>query len=251
MVDYCYNHTSTLSSGSLLVGAIFYSFQIYCDFSGYCDIGIGAAKVMGIRLMENFDEPYLSGSISQFWTRWHISLSTWFRDYVYIPLGGNRLGETRRKLNVLFVFLLSGLWHGANWTFVIWGGLHGMLTAFLPGKRHDQRGRSFIRIAFFTLINFGIVTLFWIFFRSPTIKESFHYLSRIFHWTSGTFYIGPKVEEVWGSVVLIIIMLLRERFRKSYFIKNGLAYASYFVVLVIVSYMLGVFNENQFIYFQF
>ncbi|MEJ0083223.1 MAG: MBOAT family O-acyltransferase [Puia sp.] len=209
MVDYCYNHTSTLSSGSLLVGAIFYSFQIYCDFSGYCDIGIGAAKVMGIKLMENFDEPYLSGSISQFWTRWHISLSTWFRDYVYIPLGGNRLGETRRKLNVMIVFLLSGLWHGANWTFVIWGGLHGMLTAFLPGKRHDQRARSFIRITFFTLINFGIVTLFWVFFRSPSIKESFHYLSRICHWTGGTFYIGLKVEEVWGSVVLIIIMLLR------------------------------------------
>jgi len=251
MVDYCYNHTSTLSSGSLLVGAIFYSFQIYCDFSGYCDIGIGAAKVMGIRLMENFNEPYLSNSISQFWTRWHISLSTWFRDYVYIPLGGNRLGEKRRKLNVMFVFLLSGLWHGANWTFVIWGGLHGMLTALLPGKRQDQRSKSFLRNSLFTLVNFGIVTLFWVFFRSPTIKESLHYLSRIFRWTGGPFYIGLKIEEVWGSVVLIIIMLLRERYRKSYFIKNGLAYGSYFVVLVVVSYMLGVFNENQFIYFQF
>src|SRR6202022_4465567 len=108
------------------------------DFSGYCDIGIGAAKVMGIRLMENFNEPYLSGSISQFWSRWHISLSTWFRDYVYIPLGGNRLGEKRRKLNVLFVFLLSGLWHGANWTFVIWGGLNGLyqvLYAASAGER--------------------------------------------------------------------------------------------------------------------
>ncbi len=251
MVDYCYNHTATLSSGSLLAGAIFYSFQIYCDFSGYCDIGIGAAKVMGIKLMENFDEPYLAGSISQFWTRWHISLSTWFRDYVYIPLGGNRLGEKRRKLNVMIVFLLSGLWHGANWTFVAWGGLHGMLTAFLPGKRQDQRGSSFLRNSFFVLVNFGIVTLFWVFFRSPSIKESFHYLGRIFSWTGGPFYIGLKIEEVWGSVVLIVIMLLRERFRKSYFIKNGLAYASYLVVFVIVSYMLGVFNENQFIYFQF
>jgi D-alanyl-lipoteichoic acid acyltransferase DltB (MBOAT superfamily) len=170
---------------------------------------------------------------------------------VYIPLGGNRLGEKRRKLNVLFVFLLSGLWHGANWTFVIWGGLHGILTAFLPGKRHNQRGSSFIRTAFFTVINFGIVTLFWIFFRSPSIKESLHYLGRLFHWTDGPFYVGFKIEEVWGSVVLILIMLMRERFRKSYFIQNGLAYTSYFVALVIVSYMLGVFNENQFIYFQF
>jgi D-alanyl-lipoteichoic acid acyltransferase DltB (MBOAT superfamily) len=251
MVDYCYNHTSTLSSASLLVGAIFYSFQIYCDFSGYCDIGIGAAKIMGIRLMENFNEPYMSGSISRFWARWHISLSTWFRDYVYIPLGGNRLGEKRRKINVLFVFLLSGLWHGANWTFVVWGGLHGMLTAFLPGKRQDQRSNAFFKNAVFTLINFMIVTLFWVFFRSPSIKESFHYLGRIFNWTGGPFYAGLKIEEVWASVVLIVIMLLRERFRKSYFIKSGLAYVSYFVVMVIVCYMLGVFNENQFIYFQF
>jgi len=251
MVDYCYNHTSTLSSGSLLVGAIFYSFQIYCDFSGYCDIGIGAAKVMGIRLMENFDEPYRSRSISEFWTRWHISLSTWFRDYVYIPLGGNRLGEKRRKLNVLIVFLLSGLWHGANWTFVIWGGLHGMMTAFLPGKKRDSRSNAFIVNSLFVLVNFGIVTLFWVFFRSPSIKESLHYLGRIFHWTGGPFYVGLKINEVWGSVVLIIIMLLRERFRKSYYIKSSLAYASYFALFVITVYMLGVFNENQFIYFQF
>jgi alginate O-acetyltransferase complex protein AlgI len=249
MVDYSYNHVSTLSSGSLLVAAIFYSFQIYCDFSGYCDIGIGAAKVMGIRLMENFDEPYLSGSISQFWTRWHISLSTWFRDYVYIPLGGNRKGEARRKLNVLIVFLLSGLWHGANWTFVIWGGLHGMLTAFLPGKKQDKN--PYLRTAFFTVINFGIVTLFWVFFRSPTYEGAKFYLGRIFHWTGGPFYMGLKIDEVWGSVILIVIMLLREHFRKSYFIKNGMAYAGYFILMVIACYMLGVFNENQFIYFQF
>jgi D-alanyl-lipoteichoic acid acyltransferase DltB (MBOAT superfamily) len=251
MVDYCYSHTSSLSSASLLVGAIFYSFQIYCDFSGYCDIGIGAAKVMGIRLMENFEEPYRSRSISEFWTRWHISLSTWFRDYVYIPLGGNRLGEKRRKLNVLIVFLLSGLWHGANWTFVIWGGLHGMMTAFLPGKKKNIRNSSFLRRFLSAMINFGIVTLFWVFFRSPSFKESLHYLSRIFNWSGGPFYVGLKINEVWGSVLLIIIMLLRERYRKSYFIKNELAWALNFMVFVIVCYMLGVFNENQFIYFQF
>jgi alginate O-acetyltransferase complex protein AlgI len=250
MVDYSYNHTSTLSSASLVMGAIFYSFQIYCDFSGYCDIGIGAAKVMGIRLMENFDEPYRSRSISEFWTRWHISLSTWFRDYVYIPLGGNRLGEKRRKLNVMIVFLLSGLWHGANWTFVIWGGLHGMMTAFLPGKKKNNRD-AFLRNSLFTGITFGIVTLFWVFFRSPSIKEALFYLSRIFHWTHGPFYLGLKINEVWGSVLLIIGMLFREQFFKSYFIKNELLYIFYFVVFVILCYMLGVFNENQFIYFQF
>jgi alginate O-acetyltransferase complex protein AlgI len=251
MVDYSYNHTGSLSSASLLMGAVFYSFQIYCDFSGYCDIGIGAARVMGIRLMENFNEPYRSRSISEFWTRWHISLSTWFRDYVYIPLGGNRLGEARRKINVLIVFLLSGLWHGANWTFVIWGGLHGMMTAFLPGKKKDDRQRLFIRNAIFTFINFGIVTLFWVFFRSQSIKDAWHYLGRIFHWQSGPFQLGLKMNEVWGSVILIIIMLICERYRKSFLIKNRFAYASYFAASVIVCYMLGVFNENQFIYFQF
>jgi D-alanyl-lipoteichoic acid acyltransferase DltB (MBOAT superfamily) len=251
MVDYSYNHSSTLSSGSLLAGAIFYSFQIYCDFSGYCDIGIGAAKVMGIRLMENFKEPYLSGSISEFWTRWHISLSTWFRDYVYIPLGGNRLGEKRRKLNVIIVFLLSGLWHGANWTFVIWGGLHGLMTAFLPGKRKSDQGKSLFRIAFFTIINFGIVTVFWVFFRSTSFKAALHYLHRIFQWTGGIFDLGFNIREVWASVILILIMLLRERYRKSYVIKSGPAYAGYFASMVIVCYLLGVFNENQFIYFQF
>lgn len=251
MVDYCFGHTSTLSSASLLMGAVFYSFQIYCDFSGYCDIGIGAAKVMGFRLMENFNEPYRSLSISEFWTRWHISLSTWFRDYVYIPLGGNRLGEKRRKLNVLVVFLLSGLWHGANWTFVAWGGLHGMVTAFLPGHKKENRQRVFLVNGFFLLVNFSIVTLLWVFFRSPSIKEAFHYLGRIFHWSGGPFHVGLKMEEVWGSLILIGIMLLRERFFKSYFIKNNLAYACYFISFVIICYMLGVFNENQFIYFQF
>jgi alginate O-acetyltransferase complex protein AlgI len=251
MVDYCYNHTSTLSSASLLVGAIFYSFQIYCDFSGYCDIGIGAAKVMGIRLMENFDQPYLSSSISEFWTRWHISLSTWFRDYVYIPLGGNRLGEKRRKLNVMIVFLLSGLWHGANWTFIVWGGLHGLMTAFLPGRKRQNGHTVFLRRIVFTLVNFGIVTLFFVFFRSPTIRYSLHYLKNILRCTGGPFNVGLHIQEVWASALLIAIMLLREKYFKSYFIKRVPAYAVYFVCLVAVVYLLGVFNENQFIYFQF
>jgi len=251
MVDYCYNHDSNLSSASLIVGAIFYSFQIYCDFSGYCDIGIGAARVMGIRLVENFNEPYRARSMSEFWTRWHISLSTWFRDYVYIPLGGNRLGETRRKLNVFFVFLLSGLWHGANWTFILWGGLYGLLTAFFPGNKRNSEKNFSLRNCFFTLVNFCLVTLLWVFFRSPSVSESFYYLYRIFHWTGGPFNVGLNITEVWASVLLILIMLFREYFRRSYFIKNGLSYTSYFAAMVIVCYMLGVFNENQFIYFQF
>ena len=206
---------------------------------------------MGIRLVENFNEPYRSRSMSEFWTRWHISLSTWFRDYVYIPLGGNRLGEKRRKLNVFFVFLLSGLWHGANWTFIVWGGLYGLLTAFFPGNKPNNHNNSFLRNGFFTLINFSLVTLLWIFFRSPSVSESFHYLYRIFRWTGGPFNVGLNINEVWASVFLVVVMLFREYFIKSYFIKNGLVYATYFAAMVIVCYMLGVFNENQFIYFQF
>lgn len=251
MVDYCYHHSTTLSSGSLIMGAIFYSIQIYCDFSGYCDIGIGAAKVMGIRLMENFNEPYLANSISTFWTRWHISLSTWFRDYVYIPLGGNKKGEKRRKLNIMIVFLLSGLWHGANWTFVFWGGLHGLMTAFLPGGKNGKMAKSLPSRVLFTLINFGVVTLFFVFFRSPTIKDAFHYLHRMFSAASGEFSVGLNIREVWASVILILIMLIREHYLKGYLIKTRFAYTSYFVLMVVVSYLLGVFNENQFIYFQF
>lgn len=244
-VDYCFNNTGSLSSTSLLTGAVFYSFQIYCDFSGYSDIGIGAAKVMGIRLMENFDQPYRSHSIARFWSRWHISLSSWFRDYVYIPLGGNRLGERRRKANVLLVFLLSGLWHGANWTFVVWGGLHGMLTAFLPGRRKGAPRGILI------ITNFLIVTLCWIFFRSPSVREALRYLKGIFTLKGGNFSVGLNSTEIIVSAILIGIMLIRESTGKGYPIKSNPRFAGYLALMLIACYFLGVFSENQFIYFQF
>ena len=275
-VDYCFNNTATLSSGSLLTGALFYSFQIYCDFSGYSDIGIGAARVMGIRLMENFNEPYGSPTIADFWSRWHISLSSWFRDYVYIPLGGNRRGEKRRKTNVLIVFLLSGLWHGANWTFVVWGGLHGMLTAFLPGGKARSRrtgtaegrrgemkwpgaGRGAmespgVRRGALVLLNFMVVTLCWVFFRAPSVKEALRYLGGIFRFKGGDFSVGLNSVEVGVSVVLILVMLLREsgnKGGKGTFVRSPRLFAGYCALLVIVCYFLGVFSENQFIYFQF
>ncbi len=130
MVDYCYDNPTSFSGLTLLVATIFFAFQIYCDFSGYSDIAIGAARTMGFKLMTNFDAPYLSKSISEFWRRWHISLSTWFKDYLYIPLGGNRVGEMRLYINYLIVFTVSGLWHGAAWTFIIWGFLHGFYLVF-------------------------------------------------------------------------------------------------------------------------
>ncbi|WP_426669803.1 MBOAT family O-acyltransferase [Mucilaginibacter sp. McL0603] len=251
VVDYSFDHINTQSSLHLLLGAALYSFQIYCDFSGYSDIGIGAAKVMGIGLMENFNEPYRAHTMPQFWSRWHISLSTWFRDYVYIPLGGNRLGNRRRKLNIMIVFLLSGLWHGANWTFVVWGGLHGILTAFSPGSRKSKdTALSAGKIAFIS-INFLLVTLLWIFFRAPNLHDALHYLYGIFSFRHGLSKTGVNNMELALSMILIGIMLVREYKYRGHYIKDNRLFACYTGVIVIACYFLGVFNENQFIYFQF
>lgn len=247
-VDQAFAHSDDQSSAQLALAAVFYSFQIYCDFSGYSDIGIGAAKVMGVRLMENFNEPYRASNIQSFWSRWHISLSTWFRDYVYIPLGGNRRGEARRKLNAMIVFLLSGLWHGANWTFVVWGGLHGVLTSFLPGRKSNN---VFFSKYLFVAINFMLVTLLWIFFRAPGLHEAVSYIKNIFsgHVQPGRF--GLNNAETILSVVLIILMLVRERKIKGFLISNNWLFIFYALVMTMLCYVLGVFNENQFIYFQF
>ncbi len=247
-VDFAYSHTG-LSSCSLWLAALFYSFQIYCDFSGYCDIGIGAAKVMGMRLMENFNEPYRSQNISTFWSRWHISLSSWFRDYVYIPLGGNRLGETRRKLNVMFVFLLSGIWHGANWTFITWGTLHGMLTTFFPGRKKGVTG-NFSNLVFVCL-NFILVTLLWVFFRAQNISQALKYICGMFCFRGGQTKFGLNGIELSLSILLIIIMLVREAKFPKHFIKSDKAFAAYLTCMILICYFLGVFSENHFIYFQF
>ncbi|TDW96172.1 MBOAT family O-acyltransferase [Dinghuibacter silviterrae] len=233
-VDYSYDHLHTQGSLHLFTSALLYSFQIYADFSGYCDIGIGAARVMGIGLMENFDEPYTAGSIASFWTRWHISLSTWFRDYVYIPLGGKH----QRKRNVMITFLLSGLWHGANWTFVLWGGLHGLL-ALLGRKRIGM------------ILTFLATTFLWVFFRARGIRQAGAYLAGIFSFRSGAPGYGLNPVELGLSFVLIAIMLFREHRWKSHFIRSDTRFALFAGSMTLVCYYLGVFNENQFIYFQF
>ncbi len=250
-VDYAFANHSTLSSWSLLAAAMLYSFQIYCDFSGYSDIALGASKLMGITLMENFNEPYKSKSITEFWTRWHISLSSWFRDYVYIPLGGNRKGEVRRRLNVFLVFLLSGLWHGANWTFVAWGSLHGALVTLLPGKSRTDPKKNVFADALFICLNFVMVTIFWIFFRAPNIKTAATYISEIFSFRMADTKFGLNIVEMLFSVLVIAIMLFRENRFKSYFIKSDITFSVYLALMVVVCYFFGVFGENQFIYFQF
>jgi alginate O-acetyltransferase complex protein AlgI len=251
IADRTFGHMPESSSLALAAGAVFYTFQIYCDFSGYSDIALGAARVMNIRLMENFNQPYLSRGITSFWSRWHISLSSWFRDYLYIPLGGNRKGAGRRRLNVFIVFLLSGLWHGANWTFVIWGILHGLLVIFLPGKRGVEERESRLKIALAVIVNFIVVTLLWIFFRAENMATAWAYIKGIFSFTGGSNYLGVSRPELLFAVFVIGIMMLRERFLPGHLIKNNKQFFAYTIMMVVLCYFFGVFSENQFIYFQF
>ena len=219
LVDYAYADPSQHNGLTLLAATFFYTIQIYCDFSGYSDIAIGAARVMGFSLMENFRTPYIAQSVSEFWRRWHISLSTWFRDYLYIPLGGNRKGEVRQYANMMIVFLASGLWHGPNWTYVIWGGLNGFyqILAVLrdklltrlglaspqpqPRSMSSQAGaagakvargdtahgigigapaeNSPLRVVGNVLFTFGLIMLTWVFFRARTVDDALLILGRI------------------------------------------------------------------------
>jgi len=251
-VERTFGHTSETSSAALLLGAMLYSFQIYCDFSGYSDIALGAAKVMNIRLMENFRQPYLARNLGDFWTRWHISLSSWFRDYLYIPLGGNRRGAWRRRLNVVIVFLLSGLWHGANWTFIIWGMLHGLFVLALAGLGKEalapRRGLlSVLKISG----NFLLVTFLWIFFRAENLHAAFVYIRSIFSLRGGANYISLNPAELAFAAVMIALMMVRECKRPGHFIVRDSLFWTYTIFMVVVCYYLGVFAENQFIYFQF
>ena len=188
-VNLVYNQIDINSAAVYIVATIFFAFQIYCDFSGYTDIAIGSAKVLGFDLVTNFDKPYFSCSIPEFWRRWHMSLSTWFRDYLYFPLGGNRVGKIKWYRNIMVVFLVSGLWHGANWTFVIWGIMHGGYQVFgkmtLPMRKklisisrldHMTKVYSLIQ----GIITFSLVCAAWVFFRANTVNDAFSIYGLVF-----------------------------------------------------------------------
>lgn len=187
LVDELFTGYKAYSGPMLLVGAYFFAYQIYCDFSGYTDIARGCAKLFGFDLMENFRSPYRSRSIHEFWQRWHISLSTWFRDYVYRPLGGNRVSFGQWTVNILLVFLLSGLWHGANWTFLVWGGLHAFYYIFgRLTERHRHSIQDFLRIRHLriwhvaqTIGTFNLVAFAWIFFRADDVRSAMHIAAKI------------------------------------------------------------------------
>ncbi|MEO8949649.1 MBOAT family O-acyltransferase, partial [Mucilaginibacter sp.] len=233
-------------------------FQIYCDFSGYSDIGIGAAKTMGIDLMANFRSPYLSRSINEFWTRWHISLSTWFRDYVYIPLGGNRVTTPRWFANLFIVFLISGFWHGANWTFIAWGALHGffLIAEICKNLLLKKAGYSFrpnfLKSIFQILITYLLVSFAWIFFRSAGMDEALYIIKKIM-----SFDLKEPVNLVLGKpellfvTIMIVALLVKEYFFPILSTKNNALFAFAFIGLALCCYLFGVFNNKQFIYFQF
>ena len=262
-VDSVYGNISFHSGLTLLVATYLFAFQIYCDFSGYSDIAIGAARVLGFDLMKNFDRPYFSLTIPEFWRRWHISLSTWFKDYLYIPLGGNRVPVARMYMNLAIVFVVSGMWHGANWTFIFWGALHGLyiVSSRLSLGFRDrlvERFRVNKKLVTFSrmFITFQLVCFAWIYFRADSLAHANLVVSKIFslHW--GRLYI-PAMDQFVYSLFAVALLLagdiLLERFNFGAAILKQPVYVRWaaYASLAIVILLIGVFNGSQFIYFQF
>ena len=263
VVDPAFSDVSNANGSTLLLAAVFYSIQIYCDFSGYTDIAIGAGNVLGIKMMKNFDTPYLSASISEFWRRWHISLSTWFRDYVYIPLGGNRRSTARTYINTFVVFGLSGLWHGADWKFIIWGLLHGLYLTLgqMMNKRTASRKQhrqtefqlnSLVGHRTNQLLTFLLVTLTWVFFRADTTADALLVLRKLLTFDfSGPIQTAIQPAELAFSFLLIGGLLLEPRWITYTRRADNRAFWLLIPALVLLCYFFGVFTANQFIYFQF
>lgn len=259
-VDDIWNNINGESSLNLAMAAALFSIQIYCDFSGYSDIAIGCAKLFGIRLMRNFNVPYFSRDIAEFWRRWHISLTTWFRDYVYIPLGGSRVGKWKVVRNTFVIFLVSGLWHGANWTFILWGAFHALL--FLPlillgwNRKYTDtvaEGRWLPNIKELgqMLLTFVLAALGWILFRSQSIGEAVDFYAGLFSGGLADISI-PRRTLVFVLILMVVEWLQRSREHGLSMegVRSGVVrYACYLAVLAVI-FMYGVFNET-FIYFQF
>lgn len=250
-VQEVYGHAGFHSGPTLVVATLFFGFQIYCDFAGYSAIAIGTARLFDFRLMQNFNRPYLAHSFKDFWSRWHISLSSWFRDYLYIPLGGSRKGPGRTNINLMITFMVSGLWHGANWTFIIWGALHGSYLIIEKQFSRWKMPKYLQLITVFVLANFA-----WIFFRAASLGEAMQIMTRIFSaWNQG-FYFGDKGIFFFSLMAIALIMAndMLVEYRPGIRLLNnpslGVRYAS---VLVVIIYLiaLGVFDNSQFIYFQF
>jgi len=253
----------------LIIGAVFFSFQIYCDFSGYSDIARGLSKLLGIELMVNFDFPYFSRSIGEFWRKWHISLSTWFRDYIYIPIGGSRDTTSKSIRNIFIIFLVSGFWHGANWTFIVWGGIHALL--FIPSfitktnrKHTDELPKTkYIVPSFrdFILIlrTFLIVAVTWIFFRASSVEHAFDFIKHMIDWNLDMNFLvynpydnQPLFKEyiyLLGFIIIeyLIVSKVINLFSKN--VRKGIIIDSFMIIIIILNSPVS--SNLSFIYFQF
>lgn len=276
LVNQVYNHSSNYEGLPLIIATVFFAFQIFCDFSGYSDIAIGAAQVMGFKLMKNFDRPYFSKSISQFWKRWHISLTTWFKDYLYISMGGNRVSKWRWNFNLFFTFLVSGLWHGASWTFVIWGALNGFYLVFsiwtkslrdsvvrFTGLCKLPRLHKYVQV----VITFALISFAWIFFRANHLSDAVYIITHLFSGLGNItdikavlnllFTLGLNQYEFIIAVVSIAVMEFVHITQKRGSIRDLISRQplilrwTVYYLLVMSILVFGVFGSHEFIYFQF
>jgi D-alanyl-lipoteichoic acid acyltransferase DltB (MBOAT superfamily) len=268
IVNPIYDNIRAYSGVSLIIATYLFAFQIFCDFAGYSIIAIGCAKIMGFELMTNFKRPYFSKSIAEFWRRWHISLSTWFKDYVYFPLGGSRVRKRRIIFNWLVVFLISGLWHGAAWTFLIWGGLHGMYMVISLLTRHyrEKINKNInikinpkISTAIQVFITFNLVCLGWIFFRANSVSDAWYIITHLFSNSSLSFLtfnvagMGNLIITVFFIFVLETVHYIQEKrgISNTFSKMPGYIRRLCYVILLLIILLFGVFNKTPFIYFQF
>jgi D-alanyl-lipoteichoic acid acyltransferase DltB (MBOAT superfamily) len=267
-----FNNSSDYSGSTLVLGALFFTFQIYGDFSGYSDIAIGTSRLFGFDIMRNFNFPYFSRDIAEFWRRWHISLSSWFRDYLYIPLGGSRGGNWMKVRNTFIIFIVSGFWHGANWTFIVWGALNAIyfLPLLLTKKNRNHlgtvaQGKNLPNIKEFLLIlmTFGLTVIAWIFFRANNIEHAINYINEMF---TGLVHKSTYVNTIlllhwkigYSTPFFMVLFVLVEWLGREdqYAIaqlglkwKQPIRLALYYVIVLSLFWFGG--NEQQFIYFQF
>ena len=260
IVDDIFSNYQDFGGGTLWLGAIYFSFQIYCDFSGYSDIAIGTSKLFGFELMSNFKFPYFSRNIGEFWRRWHISLSTWFRDYLYIPLGGSQEGKWKSIRNIFIIFLVSGFWHGANWSFIFWGLFHSIL--FLPTFMFNKnRNYTSSIIAANTLLpslkefisvgtTFLLVTIGWVFFRSESIGDSFSYLTSMISNINIVTHLSPKIS--FYILVLVLVDWTQRFDERNLFVTFPKLIFRIFVIICVFLILINFKKESQqFIYFDF
>jgi len=260
-VERAYGQPSLAPAADLVLATYFFAFQLYCDFSGYSDIAIGSAKVLGFDLMENFRRPYFSTSMREFWSqRWHLSLASWFRDYRYVPLGGSRVPRARHVLNVMAVFMASGIWHGANWTFVVWGGLNGLFTVMSTALTGTNMPRGFIARVLGAVVTFHLVLITWVFFRADTLADAITILTRV---AGSAATVVPltvvrlQTGDVMLSVLLIAVLLGIEGFDEVRPVWSRLTawplplrWAAYYA-LILSLIVLGTWNLEQFVYLRF